>query len=878
MNKLSMRPCVLLCTFLLPTVLTATRCSAGPTGMTVFDNGRAGVSIVLPVAATDAEKDAAGELKRFLDRASGASFRIVTEDQADTGLFVGRTKLARDWRLPPTPPTPQQDEGFTIEVRSDKKQAVIVGTIDMATKFAVYNFLDRFVGVRWFLPGRLFEVVPKHERLTLVDCRMEELPVLSGRKMGSAIGTQRSADEADPQFGTPFVDYSDRKGVRIDTSRRDSIAARWGVRNLQSVDGRLSDTFHGHHMARIFTPYYFQDHKQYYPKRYRIEGAGAPHGGSAAGWQPCTSDPGVLQVALDWGRDFYKNNPQHWAWFSLGINDGGGWCNCDPCRALDEPRGSYRGFAIRTDRYLKFVAQVASVMLEEFPDRKICLLLYSTLFVPPATMDKLPPNVVGVITRDSFQYHDPEYLAEDLAHDKRWLEVLNGNLYRYDYFGFGSLTPRYYPHRLAEDIRRMRDIGVQGVLAEDITVWPMVGPSYYVASKLWWNPDRDVDKLINEFHATLFGPAAAPMARYWDRHEKVWLEKRPGKWFEGLADMVYEARMYSTEDLDYLDRQFVEAYGLAGSDMLIRERIRFFEGGWKLAEHYIREYHLLEQMQAAKAPESTADAARQLLEVIHARRAYWVKYRQSPRFPGQERGPCEDYRYVIEQLGRLEVGRSEQSALSLVALRLASPSPEMYKALLAHYRARASAADAPLIRALDGAGVFELSRATPNLIRNPTFELGDGNQHLADAGHWVTRGAAQQWKQYVSAAGGSFSSDNGVARIHGTDAGMWIQTFPVKPGEQIIGTVEYRLRVDPPACAGLSVSWKDHTGSWLSNYQTVGFDAKDLPRADDWQKVLFRHVVPDGAATILFQFGAWRMKPGQVVEYRKPYFGKIAKP
>jgi hypothetical protein len=183
------------------------------------------------------------------------------------------------------------------------------------------------------------------------------------------------------------------------------------------------------------------------------------------------------------------------------------------------------------------------------------------------------------------------------------------------------------------------------------------------------------------------------------------------------------------------------------------------------------------------------------------------------------------------------------------------------------------------MQALEGAGLFELTKTTPNLVRNPMFDPGNRNDPENESSdEWVTRGAPQHWAQYVSAAGGSFSFDGGVARIHGADSGMWIQTFAVTPGEQILGAVEYRLPVDPPAVAGLGVSWKDNTGSWLSNYQTVGFDAKDLPRADQWQRVLCRHVVPRGAATVVFHFGGWRLKPGQVVEFRKPYFGKIAQP
>ena len=192
-------------------VLAATGCAAGPDGLTLFDQGQTDLKIVLPVAATDAERDAADELKQFLDRASGASFELVTEGESETGLFVGRTKLAKAWQLPPPPPTPEQDEGFAIEVRSAQKQAVIVGTIDMATKFAVYDFLDRFLGVRWFLPGRLFEVVPKCDRLVIADCAIRELPALSGRVLGYAGAGELYAD-TDPQLGTPLVDYSDRKG------------------------------------------------------------------------------------------------------------------------------------------------------------------------------------------------------------------------------------------------------------------------------------------------------------------------------------------------------------------------------------------------------------------------------------------------------------------------------------------------------------------------------------------------------------------------------------------------------------------------------------------------------------------------------------------
>jgi len=865
-----MRNCVLSC---LTLVLATTVCAAEPTGLMLFENGATDMRIVLPVAATDAEKDAADELKLFLDRSSGASFEIVAEGKADTGVFVGRTKLAAQWGLPPAPPTPEQDEGFAIEVRSARKQVVIVGTIDMATKFAVYDFLDRFVGVRWFLPGRLFEVVPKRDRLVIADCAIRELPALSGRTLAWAMSASMYPDNPDPHLGTPFVDYSDAKGVRVDTSRRGEHAARWAVRNRFSMDGRLNGAFHGHNFIRIFMGSCFKEHPEYYPKRYSVEGAAPPHG--SYGWQPCMSEPGVLQMTLDWGRDFFRKNPEHWAWFSLGINDSGGWCGCDRCNALEPSRPYFRGHPNMTDRYFKFVKQVADVMLEEFPDRKIGLIAYNSVVVPPTTIEKLPPNVVVLVTRDSFQYHDPKYLAVDLEADKRWLEVTNGNLYRYDYYSFEWLVPRYYPHRLAEDIRRMRDIGVKGIFADDGPLWPTVGPSYYVVGKLWWDPDRNVDELIDEFHTTLFGPAAAPMARYWDRHEQLWLKKRPGKWFEGLGNMTTQASMFSAADLTYLDQQFVEAHELAGADEVIQQRIRFFERGWEFAEHYIREHHLLGQLQSAKAPQAAAELAKRLLAAVQARHAFWAKFREEPRFPGQEKGPCEDYRLRFEELKHLsEWEQKHQAALALAAPRIASQAPQIHKELLTHYRA--ANADAKLIQALESASALALAKTTPNLVKNPTFELGDGNAH-SNGIDWVTKGTAQHWAYYKHITG-SFSFGDGVARIHGANKAEWIQTHAVTPGEEIVATVEYRLRADPPAKARLRIIWKDRTGAWLGVYKTVGFNADFLGRADDWQEAFCRHVVPAGAATAVFLLGAMDLKPDEVVEFRKPYFGKIAAP
>ncbi|MFQ5809603.1 MAG: hypothetical protein ACE5JM_08290, partial [Armatimonadota bacterium] len=49
------------------------------------------------------------------------------------------------------------------------------------------------------------------------------------------------------------------------------------------------------------------------------------------------------------------------------------------------------------------------------------------------------------------------------------------------------------------------------------------GPNYWVAGRLMWDVDRDLDELLEDYYTTCWGRAAAPMRRYWER----WRGKPP---------------------------------------------------------------------------------------------------------------------------------------------------------------------------------------------------------------------------------------------------------------------------------------------------------------------------------------------------------------
>src|SRR5262249_55907982 len=66
-------------------------------------------------------------------------------------------------------------------------------------------------------------------------------------------------------------------------------------------------------------------------------------------------------------------------------------------------------------------------------------------------------------------------------------------------------------------IDRYVKAGATSFDAESGNNWGVHGRGYYVANKLLWNPEADVDALLADFYEKAFGPGAAAMKRYYER-------------------------------------------------------------------------------------------------------------------------------------------------------------------------------------------------------------------------------------------------------------------------------------------------------------------------------------------------------------------------
>ena len=244
---------------------------------------------------------------------------------------------------------------------------------------------------------------------------------------------------------------------------------------------------------------------------------------------------------------------------SMSPSDGGGFCECDVCRA----QGSI------SDNAVILANHVARDLQTSCPGKYVAMYAYSGT-APPPSVEGEPNLIVWIATSFITGGFTLDQLLTGWAERVRQLGIR-------DYYSIGSWTwqmPQYDPEGKAKQLADYRASKVVGVLAEAEDNFGAVGPDYYVAARLMYDPDRPLADILDDYYAKCWGQAAQPMRRYWE----LW---------RGQADI-------SEELLAQGLRLVQQADGLADSDQ-VRRRI----AAMKAYLHFMRLYR--EYMQAPQA-------------------------------------------------------------------------------------------------------------------------------------------------------------------------------------------------------------------------------------------------------------------------------------
>lgn len=489
--------------------------------MTVVQNHQSQAVIVIDQNASEQIKKAAQTLQQYIQESTGAILPISNIPAEDKiAINVGSTSYTKLLHLQ----LEQLDEDGFILQETDKNNFVIIGGSDTGTENGIYYFLEQYLGVRWLMPTKIGEDVPLHIDLKLPSTRTVKNPAYLLRYFSPLLRQDQRSDDPYPRYSA------------------------WVRHNRLSGIHRIE--YH-HNLKNLFPPSKFaKTHPEFYPmidgKRYIPKDDGDWH------WQPNFSAPGIVDAAAEQIEKYFQEHPDASS-YSLGINDSPNFDQSAASRSRRSGKKNYLGKEDISDDYFRWANAVAAKVLLKYPDKWFGTLAYNEIADPPKEVE-INPHIVPFLTYERLFWLDPELKEHNINIQDRW-EKVSAALGWYDYkYGLMYMAPRVYPHYAQKVLQYGQAHHVRYYHAELYPNWGE-GPKPWILAKLLWDPNQNVDALIDDWCEHAVGKAAAsPLKQYYAIWEIFWTQKIQGTdfWNKSYGVNKLQREYLSFNDLSYL--------------------------------------------------------------------------------------------------------------------------------------------------------------------------------------------------------------------------------------------------------------------------------------------------------------------------------------
>ncbi|MEX0291424.1 MAG: DUF4838 domain-containing protein [Flavobacteriaceae bacterium] len=445
-----------LCAFLLFFII-----SCEDNTLKITENGTSAYEILYSDSATESEVKAAEILQQYISEISGVTLELRKEtDQKENKkkIYIGNLDK-KELR-------PQE-----ISIHTKDQDLYIAGGSDLATIYAVFEFLEKYLGCRWYAPDAA--KIPSVETISLQKIAYTYLPEITTRTVHSRLFYENT-------------DYADRQKVTYEAFPMYAPSAR-------------VHTFHKFLPEEKF----YEDHPEYFALR----------GEQRLPTQLCLTNEKVLEIVKDSVAALFNRYPEA-SVVSVSQDDNQQHCHCDNCSKIDEEEGSPSGTMIR------FVNAVA----KDFPEKQISTLAYQ--YTRRACKTKPADNVL--ITLCSIECDRSAPIAEkctDFTTDLEAWGRLTNNIRIWDYTtqftNFLAPFPNLYT--LQPNIQLFRNNNAKWIFEQHSN-----NPSElfelrsYITAKLLWDPEQDFDTLLTDFTDGYYEEAGPYVKEYIERiHTKL---------------------------------------------------------------------------------------------------------------------------------------------------------------------------------------------------------------------------------------------------------------------------------------------------------------------------------------------------------------------
>lgn len=473
------------------------------------------VRIAYPPKAPVPVRLAAAELRDYLEASLGVALQTGEGTAGPGGFFVTTAQLSPEVLAEAEPFLPGQYDRCIVCARDGG--VTMVGENPLSAQYAVYDFLQAYLGIRFFGPGRDHEHIPAHSHLQLADgfvfrrgssfairnwVNRTNDPEVLRFAVKNRINTILGCGPWNPSLGSELCNARDAELVRAHGLRLRGPGHAW--RRFIPDEGQ------------------FATHPEYFPM---IDGQRRPNGRTA-----CFSNPAVRDIFRENLRRFLREHP-YWDVFAFWAEDlpDPFYCACPECRAMSV-----------SDWYVTLANEAAAVVAEELPNSVFELIAYHGTRVPPRQVTRLFRNGANMLVNLCLGYSRDLYhplaaktygSAAVFAMYQGWRDYLaaaeyQGQIMVMEYYNLCE-APNQGPTGRAllwpmdvilEDTRFYRQDGIHGLGAFtgfDCLCWPSPF-NLWSWLRLWTDPDVPLEALKDDFYPAYFGAAGTAVREYMD--------------------------------------------------------------------------------------------------------------------------------------------------------------------------------------------------------------------------------------------------------------------------------------------------------------------------------------------------------------------------
>ena len=536
---------------------------------------------------------AAEELQTILSQILGQKVPVAKVPGKEYNIYVGFGPFAEKMKLDPSKLIL---DGFYI--KSFGKNIVIAGRDDpkanikwsiqrggawsfhfeRATLFGVYEFLERFCGVRFYFPN-LGTVVPQKKVLGLPDMDVSERPDMPQRRYSSFWDGEYFEGDNRKATINPGKNVNLLR-LRADTSylpcchgmNGNQLLRRFSKSNpeyfaLTSNNIRRNDPdihFAGHicFSSGVLEEIY-QDMKAYLTGK----------------------DASTRNIVNKAGKPQWTISTFHKPYVDVMPQDSFFPCQCAKCKAKYEMEKGREGMASKMV-WGTVNAWAKRLKAEGIPGKLSMMAYWPYRSIPE---EKLEDNIVVMLAQRGPWQTNPKDIASDLDLLKKWTQKLNAKVHVWNYANKVSTQnipgiPSWTPHAVGKYYQLSAPYIFGAFKESECDRFLYFAMNHYIFCKVAWNTKTDYTAAMEEFYALMFGAASKDMKAILNGFEDIWLNKIVGRTVNTdigpVASIPSDNEIwnviYSPAFLDNLDKRFDAALKKVKKGSLEAQRIELF--------------------------------------------------------------------------------------------------------------------------------------------------------------------------------------------------------------------------------------------------------------------------------------------------------------